>query len=76
MWSDIQDKYLCSIKLHTRCSNGASWAKQNAMKCVMERANKASKNTNGKFCLQKLKLCICSKTDSLQETGIPCSQTQ
>eukprot|EP00957_Ditylum_brightwellii_P007407 560868-Ditylum_brightwellii.AAC.1 len=27
MWSDIQDKYLQDIKLHTRCSNGASWAK-------------------------------------------------
>eukprot|EP00957_Ditylum_brightwellii_P158253 12045992-Ditylum_brightwellii.AAC.1 len=26
MWSDIQDKYLQDFKLHTRCSNGASWA--------------------------------------------------
>eukprot|EP00957_Ditylum_brightwellii_P115249 8788898-Ditylum_brightwellii.AAC.1 len=29
MWSDIQYKYLRSIKLHTRHSNSASWAKQN-----------------------------------------------
>eukprot|EP00957_Ditylum_brightwellii_P047825 3632870-Ditylum_brightwellii.AAC.2 len=28
MWSDIQDKYLHDIKLHTRHSNGALWAKQ------------------------------------------------
>eukprot|EP00957_Ditylum_brightwellii_P144758 11026448-Ditylum_brightwellii.AAC.1 len=28
MWSDIQDQYLRDIKLHTQCSNGASWAKQ------------------------------------------------
>eukprot|EP00957_Ditylum_brightwellii_P033939 2570835-Ditylum_brightwellii.AAC.1 len=27
MWSDIQDKYLRDIKLHTRHSNVASWAK-------------------------------------------------
>eukprot|EP00957_Ditylum_brightwellii_P125884 9596067-Ditylum_brightwellii.AAC.1 len=28
MWSDIQDQYLRNIKLHTQCSNGASWAKE------------------------------------------------
>eukprot|EP00957_Ditylum_brightwellii_P128130 9772903-Ditylum_brightwellii.AAC.1 len=28
MWSEIQDKYLHGIKLHTRCPNGASWVKQ------------------------------------------------
>eukprot|EP00957_Ditylum_brightwellii_P007578 574014-Ditylum_brightwellii.AAC.1 len=27
-WSDIQDQYLRDIKLHTQCSNGASWAKK------------------------------------------------
>eukprot|EP00957_Ditylum_brightwellii_P008009 607669-Ditylum_brightwellii.AAC.1 len=26
MWSDLQDKYLQDIKLHTQYLNGASWA--------------------------------------------------
>eukprot|EP00957_Ditylum_brightwellii_P088888 6768608-Ditylum_brightwellii.AAC.1 len=88
MWSDIQDKYLKDIKLHTMCSNGASWAKQvikliwqqffiyghNAMKSVMERTNKALKSIIAKFSSQKLRLCTCSKTDFWQEIGISCSQ--